>query len=256
MKKQDCEKLIKSYIDWLKEGISIQEMETSCQITTPFLDRHNDAIQLYVEKHDGSIRITDDSYTIKDLRASGLEFTTEKRNQHLIAILNGFGVKQEKDEIYVIANPRDFPQKKHNLVQAVLEINDMFIMATEHVLSLFREDVAKFLEQNKVPVLQDFKLSGKSGFDHKFDFGLPKTPTKPERILQAINNLNKDQATSLAFAITDVKGIRIEPMSAYAFLNDSEHPPQEENLAALRAYDIIPLLWSHRTDALSMLNGG
>lgn len=256
MKKAECEKLIKSYIDWLKEGISIQELEKSCQITTPFLDRHNDALQLYVEKQNGNLRITDDGYTIKDLRSSGLEITTEKRSQHLKAILNGFGVQQEGDEIFVLAGARDFPQKKHNLVQAMLEINDIFIMATEHVLSLFKEDVASFLEQNQIPILRDFKLSGKTGFDHRFDFGLPKTSNKPERILQAINNLNKDQATNLAFAVTDVRGNRLEPMSAYAFLHDTEHPPQEENLAALRAYDIIPLLWSRRTDVISTLNGG
>jgi hypothetical protein len=132
----------------------------------------------------------------------------------------------------------------------------MFVMGEEHVLSLFKEDVAKFLEANAVPVFPDFKLSGRSGFDHKFDFGLPKTPRKPQRVLQAINNLTKEQALSFAFAVADVKAIRAEPLQAFTFLNDVEHPPNEENLGAIRAYEVVPLLWSHRQEALHALNGG
>ncbi len=256
MKKNECEKLIKSYMDWLKEGISIKEMEKSCQITTPFLDRHNDALQIYVEKHDGSLRLTDDGYTIMDLRASGLELSGEKRIGHLQAILNGFGVHLDKDEIFVVTTPRDFPQKKHNLVQAILEINDMFVMAREYVSSLFKEDVTKFLQQNQVPIFADLKLSGKTGLDHKFDFGLPKTATRPERVLQAINNLTKEQTFSFAFSIADVNAIRHEPLGAYTFLNDIEHSPPEEFMAALRAYSVVPLLWSKREGTLSQLNGG
>jgi hypothetical protein len=81
----------------------------------------------------------------------------------------------------------------------MLAVNDMFVMGEEHVLSLFEEDVAAFLEANRSPVFPDFKLSGRSGFDHKFDFGLPKTQRKPQRVVQAINHLTKDQALSFAF---------------------------------------------------------
>jgi len=42
--------------------------------------------------------------------------------------------------------PQDFAQKKHSLLQAMLAVNDMFVMGEEHVLSLFREDVAVFVE--------------------------------------------------------------------------------------------------------------
>ncbi len=251
----ECQRLVDEYIRWLKEELRVTELDGSCQISTPFLDRHNDAIEIYVEKKDGSLRLTDDSYTIRDLRASGMEFTTEKRKAHLAGVLNGFGVKFENDEIYIVGSVDDFPQKKHNLVQAILAVNDMFVMAEEHVLSLFKEDVALFLGAHRIPAFSDFKLSGKSGFDHKFDFGLPKTIEKPQRILQAINNLTKDNATSLAFALADVQAIRIDPIGALAMINDMVRPPNEEYLSALRAYEIQPLLWSHRQEVISVLDG-
>lgn len=256
MNRTECERLIGDYLRWLKQGLRVSELETSCKIATPFLDRHNDEIEIYVEKRNGGILLTDDGYTLSDLEASGMTFSTEKRKAHLTAILNGFGVKLEGDELHVPATPQDFPQKKHNLMQAMLAVNDMFVMSEEHVLSLFKEDVQRFLESNAIPVFPDFKLSGRSGFDHKFDFGLPKTQRKPQRVLQAINNLTKDQALSFAFAVADVRVIRTEQLQAFTFLNDVDHPPTEENLAAVRAYEIEPLLWSHRLDAIHALNGG
>ena len=255
MNRTECQRLIDEYLRWLKEQIEITEIDGSCQISTPFLDRHNDAIEIYVEKKDGSLRLTDDGYTIGDLRASGMEFTTEKRKAHLFAVLNGYGVRLENDEICVVGAVEDFPQKKHNLIQAILAVNDMFVMAEEHVLSLFKEDVALFLEAHSIPAFSDFKLSGKSGFDHKFDFGLPKTIEKPQRILQAVNNLTKDNATSLAFAVADIRAIRTDPLEALAIINDTVRAPNEEYISALRAYEVQPLLWSHREKDISLLNG-
>jgi hypothetical protein len=254
MTKAECEKLIDGYLRWLKEGLHVNELEGSCVVATPFLDRHNDEIEIYVERNNGGVLLTDDGYTMGDLAACGMSFDTDKRKAHLMAILNGFGVKQQGNELRVHATANDFPQKKHNLVQAMLAVNDMFVMGQEHVLSLFKEDVSLFFEMNNIPVFPDFKLSGRSGFDHKFDFGLGKTQKRPQRVVQAINNLTKDQATSYAFAVTDVKTMRSEPLQAFAWINDVEHPPTDENLSALRAYDVEPLLWSRRNDSLTALN--
>jgi hypothetical protein len=255
MNRTECERLIADYLRWLKEELEVSELQGSCRIATPFIDRHNDEIEIYVEKRNGGLLLTDDGYTIADLASSGLTFATDKRKAHLTAILNGFGVHQHGDELQVHATPQDFPQKKHNLVQAMLAVNDMFVMGEEHVLSLFKEDVAKFLETNQIPVFPDFKLSGRSGFDHKFDFGVPKTQRRPQRVVQAINNLSKDQALSFAFAVADVRVLRAEPLAAFTFVNDVEHPPNEDNLAAIKAYDIEPLMWSKRQHSLAMLNG-
>ena len=254
--KMECQQLIDEYLRWLKQEFVFAELDGSCQISTPFLDRHNDAIEIYVEKRNALFYLTDDGHTIRDLRSCNMEFSTPKREAHLTTVLNGFGVNLDKDEIYVEASVEDFPQKKHNLLQAILTINDMFVMAEEHVLSLFKEDVALFLETHHIPAFSDFKLSGKSGLDHKFDFGIPKTEGKPQRILQTINNLSKDNATSLAFAVADIRAIRPEPIGALAVINDSIHSPNDGHLSALRAYDVEPLIWSDRQDFAARLNGG
>ena len=96
MNRAECERLISDYLRWLKEGLRVSELEASCRIATPFLDRHNDEIEIYVEKRDGGFLLTDDGCTIADLRSSGMAFSSEKRKAHLAAILNGFGVRQEE----------------------------------------------------------------------------------------------------------------------------------------------------------------
>jgi len=251
----ECQQLIDGYIDWLKQGFILAQDRDYCEITTPFLDRHNDSIQLYLEEKGGSFVLSDDSYTVSDLRSTGFEFSTPKRKALLHSILNGFGVKYEDGELSTTATRADFAQKKHNLVQAILAINDLFALSEPHVLSFFKEDVRNFLEQHEIQKFQDFKLSGKSGFDHKFDFALPKTRSRPERVLEAVNMLTKDQATSLAWAVSDVKSVREEPLDVLVFINDIVNPPTPDNISALQAYDIKTLLWSARDQALQSLNG-
>jgi Domain of unknown function DUF1828/Domain of unknown function DUF1829 len=251
----DCQNLIDGYIHWLKEGFILGEQGDHCEITTPFLDRHNDAIQIYLQEKNGSFVLSDDGYTISDLRSTGFEFTTPKRRELLTGILNGFGVRQADGELLTTATRADFAQKKHNLVQAILAVNDLFALSEHHILSFFKEDVRAFLEQHDIQKFQDFKLAGKSGFDHKFDFALPKTRNKPERVLEAVNLLSKDQAISLAWGVSDLKGIREEPLDVLVFINDVVNPPAPDNVSALQAYDIKTLLWSKREEALPLLNG-
>ena len=217
----ECKNLVSSYVSWLKEELRIEPLESGCVISTPFLDRHNDEIEIYIEKRDDAIWLTDDGYTLADLRHSSVALDTDKRQNHLKAILQGFGVRSQGDELCVATTLKDFPQRKHNLIQAILAVNDMFVMGEESVLQLFKEDVEKFLRLKGVPLFRDVKLSGYSGFDHKFDIAIPPRGNKPEGVVQAINRLTKDRAASLAFMVSDVERERGKGnLVAYAFIND------------------------------------
>jgi hypothetical protein len=208
-----------------------------------------------VQEKNGAFVLSDDGYTVSDLRSTGFEFTTDRRKEMLSSILNGFGVKFEDNELLATASRSDFAQKKHNLVQAILAINDLFALAEPHILAFFKEDVRAFLELHEIQKFQDFKLTGKSGFDHKFDFALPKTSNKPERVLAAVNMLTRDKAATLAWATTDVKAIRQEPLDVLVFVNDVLSAPDPDNLSALQAYDIKTLLWKTREESVQLLNG-
>src|SRR5579872_2300424 len=90
----EIEKLLRDYQHWLKDRTTLREVnEQYVEITTPYVDRHNDALQIYARRENGDFVLTDDSYTIHDLEASGCALNTEKRQDLLKMTLNGFGVK-------------------------------------------------------------------------------------------------------------------------------------------------------------------
>src|SRR5262245_28548115 len=150
MNKSDCDQLIDAYVDWLRQGFSAASLENACELTTPFLDRHNDHLQVYAVKQNGKIILSDDGYILSDLRTSGLDLRTPKRKAVFDSVLNGFGVRVEKGQLVVEASERNLGQRLHLLVQAMISVNDMFVMAQPRVATFFWEDVRHFLEANEV----------------------------------------------------------------------------------------------------------
>ena len=56
----------------------------------------------------------------------GFEFTGKNKNKRLETTLNGFGIFKDNDELFVTATPSDFAKKQHNIIQALISVNDMF----------------------------------------------------------------------------------------------------------------------------------
>ena len=243
----EYQRLVDSYVQWLRNRTQLVDVEGGIEITTPFMDRHNDRIQIYVEtKGSGQYELNDDGYTIADLKMSGCNLATAHRRQMLDVILKGFSVT-EKDEILLVeATIDNFPQRKHSLIQSILTVNDMFMTAKHHVARFFLEDVTQFLDANTVRYTPDVVFPGKSGFNHRFDFVIPRSNKQPERIIRAINNPNKDAATALLFAWTDTKENRTKNARVYAILNDTEKQLNADVLSAFHQYDVHTILWSER----------
>jgi hypothetical protein len=100
----EIEELLRDYRDWLKDKTTLRQVNGSwVEITTPYLDRHNDALQIYARRENGGFVLTDDSYVIHDLETSGCKLDTQKRKDLLKMTLNGFGVKLNQDAIEVQA---------------------------------------------------------------------------------------------------------------------------------------------------------
>jgi len=106
-----CETLVDTYVAWLRERISVVDIDGVCEITTPFLDRHNDRLQIYVQPAGDRLRLTDDGYILGDLESSGCVLGTPHRRRLLQTILNGFGVREDNGELTVDATEREFPRK-------------------------------------------------------------------------------------------------------------------------------------------------
>ena len=239
--------LVENYIQWLKDKTVLRKLNSWMEITTPHLDRHNDYIQIYAKKdEDGSIILTDDSQTITDLEFSGCALDTPKRKAMLDVTLNGFGVEKFGDALRVRATPENFPLRKHSLIQAILAVNDLFVLSQLSVESFFLEDVTIWLDSHDVRYVPNAKFQGLSGFEHKFDFVIPKSKHSPERLINTINNPKKGTAQNAAFSWMDTKDSRPENSQAFFLLNDTETKVSPSVNQALKNYGITPVPWSHR----------
>ncbi len=249
-----CDELVESYLSWVRDRISVADIDGVCEITTPFLDRHNDRLQIYVEKTDKGLRLTDDGYIIGDLEASGCSIDTPNRRALLQTVINGFGVHVQDGELFAEASTASFPQKKHALLQSMLAVNDMFMTARQRVATLFLEDVSEFLDEHEVRYSPNVEFTGKTGFTHKFDFLIPKSRQYPERLIRAINQPTRDHATSVLFAWTDTKHDRSQDSKFYVFLNDTGRDLPADLLSAFEEYEVGAIPWSRRdtfTDELA-----
>lgn len=243
---QDIQRLLDAYHAWLKDKTALRQVEDWVEITTPYLDRHNDYIQIYAKKTNSGYLLTDDGYTIQDLEDNGCKLDSQKRQDLLRMTLNGFGVQLNSKALEVHASLENFALRKHNLLQAILAVNDMFYLAQPMAASLFYEDVVAWLDLHDVRYTPRLKFTGKTGYDHQFDFVIPKSRRQPERIIQTINRPNRETAQAVVLAWIDTKEVRSPESRAYAMLNDSEQAVPQGVLDALRNYDVRTVPWSQR----------
>jgi hypothetical protein len=96
-------------------------------------------------------------------------------------------------------------------------------------------------------------FTGRSGYDHKFDFLIPKSRREPERVLQAVNRPGKDTAQAAILRWLDTREVRPPDSRAYVLLNDSQVPVQGSVVAALRNYEIVPVSWGDRERVADVL---
>jgi hypothetical protein len=246
--------LLKEYTLWLKDKTILKQIESDwVEITTPYLDRHNDCLQIYARKEGNGFVLTDDGGIINDLISSGCPLDSPKRQDLLKTTLAGFGVQIDHDQLVVHATPDNFSLKKHNIIQAMLSVNDLFYLAAPYVANLFVEDVTNWLDLSEVRYTPNVKFTGKSGYDHMFDFVIPKSRNQPERIVQALSNPKKDSAEALVFKWLDTKETRPSDSRLFAFLNNSNVTISQSVIDAFKNYELEPVLWSQREESRGRL---
>jgi hypothetical protein len=247
--------LIDAYIEWLKNGIHIRELDNGwSEIITPFLNHRNDMIEIYAKKNGDEILLSDACVTITDLGLMGVDFNTrsQKRLDELNVVLNSFGVTKNSDnELIIKTSVSNFARDKHRFLQAIMSVDDMFILSKQKVENFFLEDVATFLDTYEIPYAKDAFFTGKSGLMHKFFFIIPKGKRQSDTIIRAINYPKKDVIVNAMFMISDTQEVR-EKTQGVLILNDS-HGVSPEIKTALEEYDIFSVNWSERQEILPFL---
>ncbi len=243
--------LIDKYYDFLK-GRTEVITETGSNwavISTPFIGLFNDTLEVYTKRDNGKILMSDDGATIKNLDLIGSPISrSPKRKDLLERILLTYGIQLQDDEFVVEATENNFAQKKHNLISAISEINDMYMMAKHTVASVFKEDVQGYLDEQQIIYTPQFISKGSTGLEFTFDFQIAYR--EKEIVLKSFNSLNKLNLPNFLFTWEDIKSVRErvtnKQVIGLAIINDEEKEIQEEYLDALRSKNADFILWSQR----------
>lgn len=245
-----------NYISWLRENIDQYRISDDIfRITLPFLDHHNDQIEVYITKNNDQYIISDDSFTLNDLQLSGLDiFSSKRRKQIFNQIVNAHGISVSEDgALYAVAEESELPLKKHLLAQCIQRVSDLFCLAQPNVKSLFLEDVQRYLDTNDVRYISEVSFTGKSKLPTNYDFAIPKSKSAPERIIKVVNSLTTEYTRSIIFTWNDISGNRSDNSNLYTFIQDTGKKVPSDAITAFKQYDIHPVLWSKKTDFIPIL---
>ena len=154
-------------------------------ISTSFLGLFNDTLEIYVKKQGDSIILSDDGKTLHDLKLMGISFSHKTQKEMLEKVLLNYGVTEKKGELIVQTQEVDFPQRKHDLLQAMLEIGDLHVMAKHTVAKVFKADVRVYLDEQEIVYTPQFISKGSVGIEFTFD--LQVAYRKKEIVLKCFN---------------------------------------------------------------------
>jgi hypothetical protein len=239
---------IKDYMNWLEAKYSIREINSHYELNTPFLNHMNDYIQIYIKNNgkNGYI-LSDDGETISNLELLGIDLNNPNKKRALNTVLNGCGVILSKNnELTIQSNIQDFPKKKHNILQAILAVDDLHVLAQPKSESYFLDDVLHYLNKIDVRYSKNIVLQGKSSFQHKFDILIPPSIKYKERIVKIIPNPKKQNVVPILFAFEDTKSER--DSEGILLLNDTHNEINSEVHQAISQYKIVELDWSKRQE--------
>lgn len=247
--------LIDNYYNWLKDKTSWKNINNWIEITTPYLDRNNDYIQIYLQRIEEHYILTDGGDTINGLVQEGctIDNSTPKRQKLLYTALNGYGVKEKEGRLELTADEKNFSLRKHSLLQAILAINDMFYLTRSTVANLFFEDIRDWLDQSNIRYSELVSFSGRSGYSRKFDFLIPKSLNAPERLIKTLNNPDKSHIDSIIMDWLDTQEVRAENSKAYVIANDNNKNVPGNMIEALKEYQIETIPWSQRNKSIDKL---
>ena len=118
--------MLDAYWPWARDNTAWRLVGESVEITTPYLDRHNDFLQVYVSRCDSGYVLCDDGGTLDDLRASGYDIDAPEKRVLLETIVNRLGVERTDGGVLrVVATEANFSAKQHSLLQAMLAIGNL-----------------------------------------------------------------------------------------------------------------------------------
>ena len=241
---------VDSYYDWLRSKTHLPAEGNNGWnfISTPFLGLFNDTLEIYAKKQDDSIILSDDGKTLHDLELMGVSFSHKTRKEMLKRVLLNYDITENQGELIVQTQEAGFPQRKHDLLQAMLEIGDLQVLTKHTVAKVFKEDVRAYLDEQEIVYTPQFISRGSVGIEFTFDFHVAYR--EKEIVLKCFNGINKTSLSSFLFMWGDIRPARQKltgkEVLGLAVVNDEDKTIRHDFLNALGSGGAGHIKWQDR----------
>ena len=150
------------------EGVQVASFKGGIAVSTSYLNGMGDRVGIYaLGPSDGLYRIVDNALTIAALEASGVGFGTESRQEALLRILSDHhaAYDEELGEVFREGvTEEDLPKAILDFSALLLRLNDLLMLTTERVKSVFEEDVRDAvraaMDKRHIRIAEDEPVSG------------------------------------------------------------------------------------------------
>lgn len=242
---------IDDYYTWLRSKTFIQKDDDKewFVISTPFLGAFNDTIEIYAKKEKTKLILSDNGDTLSNLELQGFHLQSSKRRKDIVeTILLNYGIQLLDGELVIQTKIEHFSEAKHNILSAIIEVNNLYVLTKTSLASNFKEEVRKFLDQKELEYTPNFISKGITGLEFSFDFQI--TRSNKEILIKSFNTIKRSDISSFLFSWEDVKPVREQStqkeVNAIVIINDSNRDIKEEYLDALKTKNVDFILWSNR----------
>lgn len=244
-------KIKSEYLEWIKETYKFKDIvndfspDKIIEFLSPSLDNFGDSISFLIKEQDGKLIITDDGFTLWNLKSHGIDITrkSSKRNKLLKSLLRYYRVNynDKNNSIYIETTPQKLSQSIHEMNEILIKINDLSILHSSNIKSLFQEDVLEYFNNNKdiYSFFPDFLVAGKSKILYNMDFLF--NTNDGQKMVQIHNHINQQTIKSILVSWLDTIEFRqkqYQEDSKLSIITSGEKKVSQENLEALNAYNI------------------
>ncbi|WP_461243618.1 DUF1828 domain-containing protein [Secundilactobacillus muriivasis] len=251
--------LSEEYYTWIKNNTVFKELDDGVtRVDVPFVDNSSDEIVMYIiQKDDGHIALTDDGWTLDNLEGKGVYISrSAKRRRILEQQLKSYGVSCEDDELFINTTLEKFPESKHRLLQAILFVNDMFMLAPSVASNVFFEDISTYFSAHNIRTSKNMSYVGASGLTHKYEFSIPGIDSVPMKLIKTMATPNNSMfAKSILADVEQTRPVLSDPGVFYVFLNNRNPKKDNETVKVnpdimnlFKMNDIKPILYSDREE--------
>jgi len=245
----NAENLKQVYLNWINQSNYTDLNNNWIEIKTPFTDFTGSYIYLFAKENNGKYYLTDYGNILNELDMHNIQIKGQRKKLLKKTLLNQKCDIGKNNDIYIeFSDINDFPKYKHQLIQSLINISDLFLTSKSNVKNLFIFDVMEFLDKNEISYSsQPYTLKGQSKLANNFDLNIGQIkkrniPTLHTRIL---NQVTDNTLKSLIFAVNDLFLSKNEKI---ATILNNDIKINKDDIKILRNANIEVIDWKYHTE--------